>query len=110
MPESSFKTFLQNYRKPLTGSESESEKRLFLIENEAMAIAHRELENASLVALSFFPKEQLKMADLLHIQSMLAGLYPLALSELVQRGEIEIPVRTASATTPSGGPVDQGGN
>ena len=103
----SFKSMIENRRKnanqlPL------AEKRLTLIETEAMLIAHRELENARQVAEAFFPLRKLTMEDLLKLQSTLAGLYGLAYHELVAQGLLDRPVVTTPPELPPGATV--GGN
>jgi hypothetical protein len=93
-----FKEYLESRRRSITGSDKE--KRLTLIELEAMGIAHRELENARTVASAFVPADKLSISDIMQVQDMLAGLYGLALHELVDRGEIEAPRRQPPEPTP----------
>jgi hypothetical protein len=104
-----FKEYIEARCKQLKAAAvNDKDRRLAMIETEAMGIAHRELENAFLVASSFFPADKLTMSDVMHLQDMLAGLYPLALHELIERGEIERPREMPPAATPAS--VLKGGN
>jgi hypothetical protein len=84
-----FKEYIEDRRKKVTGTDKE--RRLELIELEAMGIAHRELMNALEVSSALVPRESITMEDLLSVQGMLAGLYGFAMHELIERGEIERP-------------------
>lgn len=100
MPDT-FKEFIETRRKLLTGDAQE--RRLALIETEALEIAHRELANARTLARAFVSDDKISLDHLLQLQNLLAGLYSVAFHELVLRGEIERPVMTVPAGAPLSG-------
>lgn len=108
-PTQTFEQFIASRRK-LYSSDAK-ERRLGLIETEALEIAHRELKNARTLAqsLGYVNHEDVSLDNLLQLQSLLSSLYPIAYHELVDRGEIERPVVTAEPAR-AVGPVGNTGN